>query len=69
MKCRKVVVVQAALVLLRKKKEKLLYGKCDEILVEYAWFSYLIAIAVPMYVCATASLPIAAALMLGGVSP
>uniref|UniRef100_UPI003F617AA2 SO_0444 family Cu/Zn efflux transporter n=1 Tax=Sulfonitrofixus jiaomeiensis TaxID=3131938 RepID=UPI003F617AA2 len=40
------------------------------ILVEYAWLSYLIviAIAVPMYVCATASLPIAAALMLSGVS-
>ncbi len=43
----------------------------SDILVEYAWFSYLIAIAiaVPMYVCATASLPIAAALMLSGVSP
>lgn len=40
------------------------------LLVEYAWVSYLIAvvIAVPMYVCATASLPIAAALMLSGVS-
>ena len=40
------------------------------ILVEYAWLSYIIviAIAVPMYVCATASLPIAAALMLSGVS-
>ncbi len=40
------------------------------ILVEYSWLSYLIviAIAVPMYVCATASLPIAAALMLSGVS-
>jgi hypothetical protein len=38
--------------------------------VEYAWLSYAIAllIAVPMYVCATASLPIAAALMLSGVS-
>jgi uncharacterized membrane protein YraQ (UPF0718 family) len=35
------------------------------------WASYLLAIvvAVPMYVCATASLPIAAGLMLGGVSP
>jgi len=34
------------------------------------WLSYLIviAIAVPMYVCATASLPIAAALILSGVS-
>jgi len=34
----------------------------SEILVEYAWLSYLIVIiiAVPMYVCATASLPIAA---------
>ena len=42
----------------------------SEILVEYSWLSYLIviAIAVPMYVCATASLPIAAALMLSGVS-
>jgi len=42
----------------------------SEILLEYAWLSYLIAIAiaVPMYVCATASLPIAAALMLSGVS-
>lgn len=40
------------------------------ILTEYAWLSYLIAIviAVPMYVCATASLPIAAGLMLSGVS-
>lgn len=40
------------------------------ILVEYSWLSYLIVIiiAVPMYVCATASLPIAAALMLSGVS-
>ena len=43
----------------------------SEILLEYSWLSYLIAIAiaVPMYVCATASLPIAAALMLSGVSP
>ncbi|WP_324171576.1 SO_0444 family Cu/Zn efflux transporter [Sulfurimonas sp.] len=43
----------------------------SDILVEYYWLSYLIAIsiAVPMYVCATASLPIAAALMLNGVSP
>ncbi|MCJ7764593.1 MAG: SO_0444 family Cu/Zn efflux transporter [Thiovulaceae bacterium] len=42
----------------------------SDILVEYSWLSYLIviAIAVPMYVCATASLPIAAALMLSGVS-
>ena len=42
----------------------------SDILIEYAWFSYLIviAIAVPMYVCATASLPIAAGLMLSGVS-
>jgi len=40
------------------------------ILTEYSWLSYLIAIAiaVPMYVCATASLPIAAGLMLSGVS-
>ncbi len=36
----------------------------------HTWLSYLIVIAValPMYVCATASLPIAAALILGGVS-
>ncbi len=42
----------------------------SEVLVEYAWLSYLIVIliAVPMYVCATASLPIAAGLMLSGVS-
>ena len=41
-----------------------------ELLKSYAWLSYLIviAIAVPMYVCATASLPIAAGLMLSGVS-
>jgi len=43
----------------------------SEILIENSWFSYLIAIAiaVPMYVCATASLPIASALMISGVSP
>lgn len=43
----------------------------SEILIEYSWLSYLIVIiiAVPMYVCATASLPIAAGLMLAGVSP
>ncbi len=42
----------------------------SDILLEYSWLSYLIviAIAVPMYVCATASLPIAAGLMLSGVS-
>ena len=42
----------------------------SEILQTYNWLSYLIviAIAVPMYVCATASLPIAAGLMLSGVS-
>ncbi len=42
----------------------------SDILIEYAWLSYVIAIviAVPMYVCATASLPIAAGLMLSGVS-
>jgi len=42
----------------------------SDILVEQSWISYIIAIAiaVPMYVCATASLPIAAALMLSGVS-
>jgi hypothetical protein len=43
----------------------------SEILIEYSWLSYIItiAIAIPMYVCATASLPIAAGLMLAGVSP
>ena len=42
----------------------------SEILQQYNWLSYLIviAIAVPMYVCATASLPIAAGLILSGVS-
>jgi len=42
----------------------------SQILQEYSWLSYVIAIAiaVPMYVCATASLPIAAGLMLSGVS-
>jgi uncharacterized membrane protein YraQ (UPF0718 family) len=41
-----------------------------ELLKAYSWLSYIvvIAIAVPMYVCATASLPIAAGLMLSGVS-
>jgi len=43
----------------------------SEILLTYSWLSYIIviAIAVPMYVCATASLPIAAGLILAGVSP
>ena len=42
----------------------------SQILLEYSFLSYLIVIliAVPMYVCATASLPIAAGLMLSGVS-
>lgn len=42
----------------------------SNILIEYSWLSYIIAIAiaVPMYVCATASLPIAAALIMSGVS-
>jgi len=42
----------------------------SETLVEYTWLSYIIVIliAIPMYVCATASLPIAAGLMLSGVS-
>jgi hypothetical protein len=41
-----------------------------EVLQDATWLSYLIVIliAVPMYVCATASLPIAAGLMLSGVS-
>ncbi len=40
------------------------------LLLENVWLSYFIVIiiAVPMYVCATASLPIAAGLMLSGVS-
>ena len=43
----------------------------SSLLIEYHWFSYLIAVAVaiPMYVCATASLPIAAGFILAGVSP
>ncbi len=43
----------------------------SKLLREYAILSYIIALAIalPMYVCATASLPIAAALMLSGVSP
>ncbi len=42
----------------------------SEVLQEYSWLSYIIVItiAIPMYVCATASLPIAAGLMLSGVS-
>ncbi len=42
----------------------------SNILHTYTWLSYLIVIiiAIPMYVCATASLPIAAGLMLSGVS-
>ena len=45
-------------------------GNLASLLSEHLWLSYLlsVAIAVPMYVCATASLPIAAALMLNGVS-
>jgi uncharacterized protein len=43
----------------------------SDVLIEYSWLSYVIAIAIalPMYVCATASLPIAAGLILAGVSP
>jgi len=43
----------------------------SSLLLEYSWISYIIVIviAVPMYVCATASLPIAAGLILAGVSP
>jgi len=42
----------------------------SDLLKEYSLISYLIVIviAIPMYVCATASLPIAAGLMLSGVS-
>jgi peptidoglycan/LPS O-acetylase OafA/YrhL len=45
-------------------------GNLSDVLKEYAWLSYLIviAIAVPMYVYATVSLPIAEGLMLSGVS-
>jgi uncharacterized membrane protein YraQ (UPF0718 family) len=41
-----------------------------ELLAGHAWLGYLLVIlvAVPMYVCATASLPIAASLVLSGVS-
>jgi uncharacterized membrane protein YraQ (UPF0718 family) len=43
----------------------------SSLLGNYPWLGYLIvvAIAVPMYVCATASLPIAASLILAGVAP
>ena len=43
----------------------------SQLLISYPMLSYVVVlfIAVPMYVCATASLPIAAGLMLGGVSP
>lgn len=43
----------------------------SQILMDNSLASYLIAIAIalPLYVCATASLPIAAALILAGVSP
>ena len=43
----------------------------SEILIAHSWLSYIIviAIAIPMYVCATASLPIAAGLILAGVAP
>ncbi len=43
----------------------------SSLLGSYPWLGYLIvvAIAVPMYVCATASLPIAASLILAGVAP
>jgi len=42
----------------------------SELIKDHTWLSYFIVImiAVPMYVCATASLPIAAGLMLSGVS-
>jgi len=42
----------------------------SDLLMTHAWIAYLLSIiiAVPMYVCATASLPIAASLMLSGVS-
>ncbi len=42
----------------------------SSLIMEYSFISYIIVllIAIPMYVCATASLPIAAALILSGVS-
>jgi len=42
----------------------------NHLLSKYSWLSYILAIviAVPMYVCATASLPIAAALVISGVN-
>ncbi len=41
-----------------------------QLFTQYNWLSYIIAllIGIPMYVCATSSLPIAAGLMLSGVS-
>jgi len=43
----------------------------SEVLQGHRWLSYTIAIAiaVPMYVCATSSLPIAAGLLVAGISP
>ena len=42
----------------------------SDVLIQYSWLSYIIVIiiAVPMYICATASLPIAGGLILSGVS-
>lgn len=49
----------------------LLPGLDPEWLASHRWLSYLVllGVGVPMYVCATASTPIAAGLIAGGVSP
>jgi hypothetical protein len=46
-------------------------GNLSHYFTDSRWLGYLIAVAIaaPMYVCATASLPIAASLILAGVSP
>ncbi|MDD2368870.1 MAG: SO_0444 family Cu/Zn efflux transporter [Sulfuricurvum sp.] len=46
-------------------------GNLSHYFTDSRWMGYLIAVAIaaPMYVCATASLPIAASLILAGVSP
>lgn len=54
--------------LLTKALKYLFFTLLSDILTEYSWLSYIIVIAIPIYVCATSSLPIAAGLMLSGVS-
>jgi uncharacterized membrane protein YraQ (UPF0718 family) len=46
-------------------------GNLSHYFTDSRWLGYLIAVAIaaPMYVCATASLPIAASLILAGISP